>query len=153
LVALSEAQIYLYKDKGNVADLNAVQSMLQSHLAHQWDYVSEVGFYNLYYDYLKQKKVSDERLKDYLDRDPQLTSDHRHNVFVYRGRAQWKILGRLCEQMTEQLGESARVSALQAMCYAHEGRWDLARRHIETAAHRAPKDALVQALYSYILKG
>lgn len=152
LLTLAEAQLYLFKGNSNHSELLQVSRMLKDFLAKQWDYKGEIGFYGLYFDFLRQDKGMEEKLRDYLDRDPQLTLDHRHNVFIYKGQAQWKVLGRFCEQMAEKMGHGARVSALLASCYSRELRWDQARRFIENAVQASPKDALVQAWYSYILK-
>lgn len=152
LLVLAEAQLYLYKSSPSHADLNQVIKQIKEFRSKQWDYASELGFYALYFEALKQDKQLDEKLREYLDMDPALTEDHRHNVFIYRGNAQWKVLARLCEQMVEKLADSARASTLLASCFGHEGRWDQARKAIEKAVQQSPKDALVQAWYSYILK-
>lgn len=152
LLTLAEAQLYLYKRSGNTADLSAVNRTIKDYLAHHWDYSSELGFYSLYFDFLKQDRGLDDSIREYLDRDPELTADHRHSLFVYHGRSQWKVLARLCEQMSEKLGDGPRISAFLASCYAHETQWDQARRNIEKSVQEAPKDALVQAWFSYILR-
>jgi tetratricopeptide (TPR) repeat protein len=152
LLSLAEAQLYLYKVNNNAAELGRVNKMLKDFLARQWDHSAEVGFYSLYFDYLHGDKSMEEKLTRYLDRDPELTSDHRHNVFIYRGRAQWKVLARFCEQMTDRLGESARVSNFLAACYSFESRWDSARRNVEKAVNQSPRDGLVQAWYSLVMK-
>ena len=152
LLALAQAQLYLFKNNGNMAELNQVNKMIKDYRSRNWDYASELSFYGLYFDFLKQDKFIDDKLREFLDTDPQLTSDHRHNVFIYRGHTQWKVLGRLCEQMSEKLGDGARVSAFLAACYSHEGRWDVARRVIEKAVQQSPKDALIQAWFSYVLR-
>ncbi len=152
MLILSEAQLYLSKASNNLNELVPIARMIQDFQARQWDYHAEVGFYGLYFDFLRKDKQLEAKIGKYLDSDPRLTADHRHNVFVYRGRTSWKILGRLCEQMRERLGENARVAAFQASCYAREGRWDAARQFIEKAVTQSPKDPLVQAWYSYVLK-
>lgn len=152
LLCLAEAQLFLYRQNSNAAELAHVNKLLKDFTVRQWDYAAEVGFYSLYFDFLRGEKSFDEKLQNYLDRDPQLTQDHRHNVFIYRGRTQWKILSRYCEQIGEKMGESPRVSTLLASCHANETRWDSARRDIEKAVHQSPKDPLIQAWYSYVLK-
>ncbi len=152
LLSLAEAQLYLSKGGRNSSDLVAVNRRLKDFFNRKWDYSSEVGFYALYFDFLKQDRGLDEKLQNYLDRDPQLTTDHRHNVFIFKGRTQWKILARFCEQVAERLGDGARVATLLAKCHLHEGRTDSARRDIERAVHQAPKDPLIQAWYSHVLR-
>lgn len=152
LLLLAEAQLYLAKASNSMVDLISVAKMIDDFQNRQYDYYAEVGFYGLYIDLLRKDKQILEKLERYLDSDPKLTADHRHNVFIYKGRTSWKIMGRLCEQMRDKLGDNARVATFQSSCYAREGRWDSARQYIEKAVHQAPKDSLVQAWYSYVLK-
>lgn len=152
LLALAQAQLYLFKSGGNVSELNQVNKMIKDFRAKQWDFAAELGFLSLYFDFLRQDRYLEEKIRGYLDVDPELTADHRHNVFIYKGHTQWKILGRLCEQMSEKLGDNPRVAAFLASCFSHEGRWDQARRAIDKAVQQAPKDPLIQALFSYILR-
>jgi tetratricopeptide (TPR) repeat protein len=152
ILILAEAQLYLFKRDGDAQGLAHVSRRLKEFRAKQWDYSSEVGFYSLYFDYYLQDKMLDDKLREYLDSDPQLTTDHRHNVFIYKGHAQWKILGKFCAEMGAKLPDSPKVSALLAACSSHEQAWDQSRKHIEKATQQAPHDALVQAWLSYILK-
>ncbi len=152
LLTLAQAEFYLYKGRGDVGELAQSHRLIKEFLAHQWDFTSELGFYGLFFDHLRKDRALDDRLREYLDRDPQLTADHRHNVFIYRGHTQWKVLGRFCEKMVAGLPQGPRASMLLASCLSHEGRWDLARRQIEKAVQQAPKDALVQAWFSYVLQ-
>jgi len=126
--------------------------MIRDYMAKQWDFAAEVGLYGLYFDVLRDEKSFDEKLRLYLDRDPRLTTDHRHNVFVYRGHTQWRVLGRFCEQLGDGKPEGARISTLMASCMANEQRWDQARKFIEKAVQQSGQDELVQAWCSYILK-
>ena len=151
-MVLAESQLYLSKGSGNTAELAQVSRSIREFQGRQWDYYGEVGFYGLYFDYLRNERGLDDRIEKYLDTDPRLTNDHRHNVFIYKGRASWKIMGRLCEQMVEKLGDNPRIATFQASCYAREGRWDSARKSIEKAVSQSPKDPLIQAWYSYVLK-
>jgi tetratricopeptide (TPR) repeat protein len=152
LLSIAEAQLYLFKVNNNGRDLETVNKALKEFIAKSWDFKAELGFYSLYFDFLRNDRNIEEKLHQYLDRDPQLTADHRHNVFIYRGRSQWKVLSRFCEQMADRLSESPRVATFMASCYAHEGRWDNARRNIEKAVNQSPRDPLVQAWSSYISK-
>lgn len=152
MLILSEAQLYISKAANSLSELVPISRMIQDFQTRQWDYFAEVGFYSLYFDYLRKDKALEAKINRYLDGDPRLTTDHRHNVFIYKGRTSWKILGRLCEQMRERMNETARVAVFQASCYAREGRWDAARQFVEKAVHQSPKDPLVQAWYSYVLK-
>ena len=152
LLSLAEATLYLNKVSAAGADVATTTKRLKDFDREQWDYSAEIGLYALYFDVMKGERGLEDKLQAYLDRDPQLTADHRHNVFIYKGRAQWKVLARFCEQIAEKLGDGARVATLLAKCHAHEARWDASRRDIERAVHQSPKDPLIQAWYSYVLR-
>lgn len=153
ILTLAEAELYLFKGGHGNGGLQQVSKLIEEYRGKGgWDYAAELDFYKLYLDYLRGDRAMDEKLAAYLDQDPQLTNDHRHSIFIYRGHMQWKVLARLCEQMTEKLGDGARVAALLASCYSHEGRWENARQQIDRGVAQSPKDPLVQAWNSYILK-
>jgi tetratricopeptide (TPR) repeat protein len=152
LMVLAEAQLYLFKTNKDQNALATVARMARDFRARNWDFRAELGFYEMYFDFLRGDRAMEERLRNYLDTDPRLTEDHVHNVFIYRGRSSWKVLARLCEQMADQLGDSPRVSAFLSSCHVREARWDAARRWIEKSVHQAPKDPLFQAWYSVVLK-
>lgn len=152
LLMLAEAQLYAFKADGNAANLTQVAQLLREFRAKKWDFAGEIGFYQLYFQFLLKPNTVVDSLQTYLDVDPRLTADHRHNMFIYRGRTQWKVLSRFCEQMADGLGDDARVSTLLASCYAREARWDSARRSIEKAVQQSPKDPLIQAWLSFVLR-
>jgi len=152
LLLFAESQLYLSKANGNMNELAVVSKMIREFQARQWDYFPEVGFYGLYFDFLRRERGLDDRIEKYLDSDPRLTADHRHNVFIYKGRASWKYIGRFCEQMAGKLGDNPRMAAFYASCLARELRWDEARKAIEKAVNQSPKDPLILAWYSYVLK-
>ncbi len=152
LLTLAQAQLQLSKNKNTVTNLTQVNNMIRDYLAKNWDFAFELGLYGLYFDFLREQKFYEERLRTYLDQDPELTSEHRHNVFVYRGHTQWKVLGRFCEQLAEGMGSSPGVSTLLASCMANEKRWDSARKFIERAVQQSAQDGLAQSWFSFILK-
>ncbi len=152
LLGIAEAQLNLFKVNNSGRDLDSVNKALKDFSARTWDYKAEIALYSMYFDFLRNDRNLDEKMRAFLDRDPQLTNDHRHNVFIYRGRTQWKILARFCEQIAEGLNESPRLATFLASCYAREARWDSARRQIEKAVGQSPRDPLVQAWSSYISK-
>jgi tetratricopeptide (TPR) repeat protein len=152
LLTLAQAELYLFKSKANMTELTQVNNLIHNYLQKQWDFASELGLYGLYFDFLRQDKTFDDRLRSYLDQDPRMTADHRHNAFIYRGHTQWRVLGRFCEQLVDGKGEGARIAALLASCMANESRWEQARKYIEKAVQQSPQDELVQAWFSHILK-
>lgn len=152
MILLAESQLYLSKASNSMAELAPVSRNIRDFQSRQLDYHSEVGFYGLYFDYLRRERGMDEKIEKYLDADPRLTQDHRHGVFIYKGRASWKVLGRFCEQMVDKLTDNPRMATFQTSCLAREGKWDAARKSIEKAVHQSPKDPLIQAWYSYVLR-
>jgi tetratricopeptide (TPR) repeat protein len=152
MLLLAEAQLYLSKGSGSLVELAPISRTIRDFQERQWDYHGEVGFYGLYFDFLRREKGLEEKIERYLDTDPRLTQDHRHNVFIYKGRTSWKVMGRFCEQMVDKLQGDPRVAALHASCLAREGKWDAARKAIEMAVHQSPKDPLIQAWYAYVLR-
>lgn len=150
MLSWAESQLNLFKE--GQGDLNPIVKSLKAFALRHWSYDAETRFYSLYFDFLKNEKNLDEKIAAFLDRDPQLTTDHRHSYLIYSGRFGWKSLARYCEQMVQKIGgQSARMPTLLASCHAFERRWDLARRDIERAVNQDPKDALIQAWYAYIL--
>ena len=152
LLAIAESQLNLFKVNNNARDLEAVGKMVKDFVAKKWDYKAELGFYAMYFEFLRNDRGLEDKIRFFLDRDPQLTTDHRHNVFIYRGRAPWKNLSRLCEQMAGRLGDGPRVSTFLASCYAREVNWEASRRQIDKAVNQSPRDPLIQAWYSYVFK-
>ncbi len=152
MLVLAESQLYLFRKTGKIGDLNQVNKMIKHFCSNHWDYSNELGFYGIYFDFLNQDKMLSDKIRDYLDRDPQMTSDHRHNLFIDRGIGQWRVLARYCEAIAEKMGDEPGLQAFLASCSSHENNWEQARARIEKAVGLAPKDSLIQAWYSFILK-
>lgn len=149
---LAEAAVYMHQKTHAVTDLQQAITELTNYRAHQLNYEPEALFYTVYLDWLKQnRKVNEEKLNAFLELDPLLTINHRHNVFIYKGHVQWSVLGRFCQQMADQMETSARTSVLKAVCFSKEGRKLEARTWAEKAVSQEPASALVQTWYSYIL--
>lgn len=144
---LAQAAVYLKSPQ----EVDAAISQLNAYRNHQMNYEPESLFYTLYLNWLKDHKVADDKLDAFLELDPQLTQDHRHNIFVYKGHTQWSVLGRFCQQMADQMDASPRTSMLKGVCFSKEGRKLEARTWIEKAVSQAPQEPLVQTWYSYIL--
>lgn len=152
LINVIEAQLNLFKVNNNSADMSQVAKLVKDFSSKNWDYKAELDLYGLYFDLLNNDKNLDEKMRAFLDRDPQLTADHRHNLFIYRPRSPWKSLTRLCGEIAEKIGENPRIETFMASCHARDQRWDNSRRHIEKAVNQQPRDPLVQAWYSFIFK-
>ena len=148
------AETAIYSNEKSVSKESVDQALqdLAKYRAVRLDYEPEAAFYTLYLDWMKNgHKISEEKLNAFLDLDPELTEDHRHNRLIYQGQTKWNVIGRLCDQLVEQIIEHKHASTLRAVCLSKEGRKGDARTWIEKANDRSPNDALVQAWYSYIL--
>lgn len=149
---LAQTAVYLSQKNKSFQDIDEALSELNTYRGHQMDYEPEALFYTLYLSWLRNgHKISDDKLDAFLELDPQLTRNHRHNIFIYKGHTQWSVLGRFCQQMADQLEASARTSMLKAVCFSKEGRKLEARTWIEKAVNQTPLQPLVQTWYSYVL--
>jgi tetratricopeptide (TPR) repeat protein len=148
----AETLIDLYQqdhDRNNLAEgLRALTDFLRN----ATDYAQEAEFIALYTEVLKGDTTKAlQRVDKVLDWDPQLTDDHRHNIFIYSRRLSWGSWVRWCEQSQAALGVSPSSTALWAFCLYRSDRALEARKMIENAVAQSPKDSLIQAIYSFIL--
>jgi tetratricopeptide (TPR) repeat protein len=149
---LAESAVYLHQKTNATSEIQQAIIELNNYRAHHLDYDPEAIFYTIYLEWLKPgRNLSEDKLNEFLEMDPQLTADHRHNVFIYKGPAQWSLIGRFCQQMADQMEASARTSVLKAVCFSKEGRKLEARTWVEKAINQSPADALAQTWYSYVL--
>jgi len=153
VMVLAQAEARTPKSAKTGEELSRTMQVVRDFNSKQWDFRAEIGLLELYLEHLSGNTVLESKVRQWLDVDPRLTQDHRHNVFIYRGQMRWKELGRLCERLTQKLGDGAWVAALAGACYSYEGRADLARQWMEKALHQAPKDPLIQAWYAHVLEG
>ena len=132
--------------------LGEAMNEIAKYRSQQMGYEVETSFYAMYLDWLKEgKKISEEKVQSFLDTDPELTEDHWHNLFIFKGISRWPMMARLCEQLSDSMGEVSRSATLRAVCYSKEGRKAEARMWIEKAVQQAPQDSIAQAWYSQIL--
>lgn len=151
-LVFAEATQGLFASTQNSSFLNEAIQTLRGFQRRSHDYSSEIGLHLLHLESLAKKEVTDEMLAEYLDKDPALTENHRHNVFVYRGAANWGSLGRLCQTVALRLSEGALANTFRAACRERSGKVKEAGAFIEKAVSQAPTDPLVQAWYSIILR-
>lgn len=151
-ILFGEASVYLYRSDNNKQHLSEALDHFSDFRRHSSDYGPQIVFYKMYLDWLRaDRHLKEEDLVRFLDTDPQLTKDHRHNIFMYKGRTQWGILGGFCSQIIDQATGHPHILNLKAVCEADAGRGATSKSSIEQAMDQSPKDALVQAWYSYIL--
>lgn len=86
-----------------------------------------------------------------VDSDPQLTEDHRQNVFIYRHHLSWANFLPLCKQMVSRR-DNEEAQLLNVFCHYKAGQFVQARTLSEAAVDRNPKNALIQSWYAMSLK-
>ncbi len=128
-------------------------SELSDFLKTATDYSQEARL-SLAYAY-SLKKNSEKTLRtvmQLLDSDPKLTEDHRHNLFIFSRRLTWTNYLRWCDSVHTSMAQNVLGTSLYAYCLYRSDRAMDAKQTMETAVQQSPKDALVQALYSFILR-
>lgn len=148
---LAENAIYLHQKNNSIAEIQEALNEIANYRTNHLGYEPEALFYVLYLEWIKNHRISEDKLGTFLELDPQLTTDHRHNVFIYKGHLQWSVLGRFCHQMADQMDPSAQASILKAVCFIKEGRKLEARTWVEKAVSQSPTDPLAQTWYSFVL--
>lgn len=149
---LAETLIELAKEEGNKAYLDQALRVLNDFLKNAHDYAQEADFLSLYVYVLKgQTDRATKKAESILDRDPNLTDEHRHNIFIYSRRLSWGSWVKWCEQIQNSMGSNSAGTALWAYCLFRSDRSLEAKKAIENAVNQGPREPLVQAVYSYIL--
>lgn len=151
---LAETDINLFREEKDPRYLEHAQKQLTRHMQKSFDYFQEAALMLGYIDFISGRNEQlEQKLGLILDIDPMQTEDHRHDLFVYRGRVSWKSLHQMCLQMVGGLTLSPRVKALRGYCYFRGGQEVEALKSLDDAATQGVKDALVQSLYAFILDG
>jgi tetratricopeptide (TPR) repeat protein len=149
---LAETLINLYLAENSKAYLTSALEVLDDFLKSAQDYAQEADFLGVYALVLKgDLDEALQRAGQVLDRDPQLTDNHNHNLFINSRRLSWRPWLKWCEQAQLAMGLTANSTSLLAYCQYRNDRHIEAKKTIENAVAQAPKDPLVQSLYSFIL--
>ncbi len=85
-----------------------------------------------------------------LDTDPDATSDHWQDPFLYLVPLEWRSLLPHCRKINDQLNAPA-SRALLALCHFKAGDVDSAHRVIADAQAAAPEESFLQSVNAYIL--
>ena len=56
VLTLAEAQLYLFKANGGAAELGEANATIKKFLSRNWDFTPEIGFYSLYFEFLRREK-------------------------------------------------------------------------------------------------
>ncbi|MCC7403909.1 MAG: hypothetical protein IT288_05870 [Bdellovibrionales bacterium] len=151
---LAEANINLYQEEQQKTFLEQGQKQLTKLMQTSRDYYQEAALMLAYMDFVAGDLEGVMRKVELvLDVDPQMTDDHRHDLFVYRGRIGWDVLSKLCVKMALGIEQTARVKALRGYCQFKAGSEIEALKWVDDAAAQGTKDPLVQAVYAFVLDG
>lgn len=151
---LAEADIDLFRKSGDRSFLDHAQKQLTRLMQLSYDYFQEAALMLAYLDFVSGNKgLAEQKLPLIVDVDPLLTEDHRHDLFVYRGRVSWKSLSSKCLQMLEGLTPSSLSQALKGYCQFRGGQEVEALKSVTDASSQATADPLVQSIYAFILDG
>lgn len=151
---LAEANINLFHQTKQRIFLEQGQKQLIRLMQTNYDYYQEAALVLAYMDYISgdMDKVKN-KIELILDVDPNLTEDHLHDLFVYRGRISWSVLSNWCIQMVKDLDVDVSVKALHSYCLFKGGKEVEALKWAGDAVTQGARDPLVQAVYAYILDG
>jgi len=118
-----------------------------------FNYRQELGLGHLYLKMLSGSMGDrDGVIREILDIDPQQTDDHKQDLLVYKGFADWMHMYSWCEQIAGEAGNGPISKTLLSYCQLKQGRNLQARQGLEQAVNMSPKDPLIQAIYSYALR-
>jgi tetratricopeptide (TPR) repeat protein len=153
VLMLTESFIRLWEEKGDLTFLSEASSLLEQYLAKNKDYYQETLILSAYVDMVNGKRSrAIDKIYASIDIDPELTSDHKHNIYIYRRRAGWQLLEPWCDRLVEAVEPQPQVKAFHALCLVKSGQKVRASQRIDDAISQSPKDPLLQATYGYILK-
>ncbi len=132
---------------------NQLVKTLEVYMSENHKYRSEANFLAQYLKWrMSPDHVDFAKWEDMVDADPDLTSLHRQNVFIYRKHLAWNHLLPLCQKMTSDFQERIEGQLVRVFCYYQAKRFQDARSQAERLVDRNPKHSLSQAWYALALK-
>lgn len=149
---LSEAYLGLAQEESQSEPIDLAIRQLGEHISRTDDYGQEARVLRAYISTsFGNHSLHESIVTQILDRDPHETNDFFHRLDIYRGHVDWPRISRWCLQLGRGTEVSARLTGLHAYCMIRAGDRDRAKRVIQDAVAQAPRDALLQGLYAYIL--
>ncbi len=97
-----------------------------------------------------ESRVALSRVKAGLDTDPDLTTHHWHDPFLYLDALSWREFIPLCQSLNDEL-KSGLAKGFLALCLFKAGEHDKARVTIDEALVTAPDGQYLRAINSYML--
>ncbi len=150
---LAEVYIAIWKNTGSKSDLLEAQRILQDYVRTGSDYNQEAQLILAYVELLQGAKTrAESRVNQLLDLDPEMTNEHRHNLFISPSLVSWNRLLKYCEHIRDELDRNARTAAFMGYCQLKAGSKAQAKSTLDGAVAQAPRDSLIQSIYGYVLK-
>ncbi|MGE3760564.1 MAG: tetratricopeptide repeat protein, partial [Pseudobdellovibrionaceae bacterium] len=103
-----------------------------------------------YYTLRKQSEQATGVLGEFLDSDPYSTDEYIQDLLIDKRIVNWQNLKKICDATLPLLANSPQVQAANALCHTKAGEELKAKSFISVALARAPKDAQVLALSSFL---
>ncbi len=152
-IMLAQTLAKLYKTNKNKKQMQAGILAIRDFANQSFDYALEARVAAVYLESLIGDTVNiSSEVDKILDSDLNMTSEFKHNLFVYRDRVTWPHLLNWCQAVTQNSQPSPVVSAFLAMCYAKAGQYSKANGYIDNALAQAPQDTIVQSINAYLLE-
>jgi len=101
----------------------------------------------------KMGKTSEmqETLNSLLSADPDLTEAHRHYYLLHQEVLAWGYLGNVCQQLLENMPESAPQMGLKTSCFYQQADMSSAIQEIEKARSQYVGEPILYGIHAYLL--
>lgn len=144
---------FYFLESDDKEELKKMQSELSRYLQGKYDFRFEGQIAKGLIDTaLSGQSLSLTTTRDLLDSDPNLTSDHRHNLFVYRGHLEGPALLSSCMKLGDRIQKETDRMLFKAVCQFRAKAFQQSRAAIEQVVDHNPKNALIQAWYALVLR-
>ena len=147
---LIRAYVELAKS-GKKQHLSSAEKLVNVLMQKGGIYQQEAYLMQLYIYLLKnQKDKLESSLAGFLDQNPFLSEGYRYNLFMNKQFVSWKSLSSYCSEIIANIEDSFYAKTFEGFCQAKAEEYTIAKKVIQDAMNRAPGNALVQSIYSYI---
>lgn len=96
------------------------------------------------------RKAAAAKIRAAIDTDPDMTSEHRHDPFLYLEPLSWRDLLPICRRVSDEL-KTPVASAFLGLCLFKAGDREEASQVVSFALAEAPEEPLLQSVDAYIL--
>ncbi|MCB0419743.1 MAG: hypothetical protein KDD61_02035 [Bdellovibrionales bacterium] len=139
------------KSKSNSYLQQAVQT-LDQFISRSRDYRQEALLLKIFtLAKLNQMRNVPTQILAFLNTDPNLTADHRHNIFIDRRRVKWSLLTHRCQVVSDLLNTNSMAKGMNAICLLKAGESAKALATIDEALMQEGDHPLLLVNYAHIL--